>query len=160
MHPTDTTPHTHDELREILARLEGVEGPEVAELRRNAERLLSMPESDVQALVEAASAATEMVGRTGKRPGGKPRRCACGCGQSIDHLSRQARYVDRSHQERAARRRIDRLPLDLDFLLRRAHEAGRLADAKKLVREWEPPTSRPTSRPTSPPTPAPRLFEK
>jgi hypothetical protein len=73
----------------------------------------------------------------------------------MSHLARQARYCSRSCQEKAARQRADRLPFDVARLLRYAHSEGRLAEVRKIVREWQPPAEPPslfdqhdTGRPT------------
>lgn len=132
----------HDELRAVLASLEGVKGAEAVELRRHAERLLDLPEADVQALSEAARLAIEVVARTGKRPrlkATRPRTCPV-CGADMSDRARQARYCSRACSEKAARARADRMPVEVERLMRRAHRDERAAEVKRLVRECQPPT--------------------
>jgi len=154
MTPNDKT--HHEELREIVDSLEGVEGGAATQLRRNAEKLLHLPEADVAALAAAATIAVEKGPgkRRSEASAARPRVCPI-CRTDISHLARQARYCSRSCQEKAARLRADRLPFDVARLLRYAHSEGRLAEVRKIVREWQPPAEPPslfdqhdTGRPT------------
>lgn len=132
----------HDELRTILAALEGVKGEDAAELRDHAERLLSMPEESVAALSEAARVAVEAVTRTGKLPRGvRPRRCPV-CGKDVTGRAPQARFCSAACTEKARRDRVHPpLARAVDRLMRQAQAEGKIAEAKRLVREWQPTTT-------------------